>query len=112
MSAQPIQSKGLQPVEINGELFYRIADTGAIMPFREHRERLSTHWLFFQQWWYQRGQKETRASPFPYYTDDKIASNGQKQTGSKTIFRIRQNGGAAYLGTVFGTERKPLPFAA
>ncbi|MBL7693206.1 MAG: hypothetical protein JNK91_00075 [Ferruginibacter sp.] len=92
MSAQPIQSKGLQPVEINGELFYRIADTGAIRPFFMSIVSDSDHWLFLSSnGGISAGRKNTGFALFPYYTDDKITGTAET-TGSKTIFRIHKNG--------------------
>ena len=80
----------LQTVEINNEIFYRIADADAMRPFFMSIVSDSNHWLFVSSnGGISAGRKNPEFALFPYYTDDKITDTAEI-TGSKTILRINK----------------------
>lgn len=82
----------LQSVEINNELFFKIANTNLMRPFFMSMVSDSNHWLFVSSnGGISAGRKNSEFALFPYYTDDKITDTAEI-TGSKTIIRLQQNG--------------------
>jgi len=82
----------LQSVEINNELFFKIANTNLMRPFFMSMVSDSNHWLFISSnGGISAGRKNSEFALFPYYTDDKITDTAEI-TGSKTIIRLQQNG--------------------
>ena len=83
-------SASLTPVLINGEVFFRMANTGAMRPFLMSIVSHSDHWLFIaSNGGITAGRKNPDSSLFPYYTDDKVTDNAEL-TGSKTIIRVQK----------------------
>lgn len=84
-------STPLQSVEINNEVFYKIANVGSLRPFFMSIVSDSNHWLFVSSnGGITAGRKNSNFALFPYYTDDKITESNEI-TGSKTIVKLLQN---------------------
>lgn len=83
-------------VEMDGDVFYRIANCDWMRPFFITVVSPTDHWLFASS---NGGLTTGRRSPetalFPYDTDDKITEN-TKRTGNKTIIKLIR-GGRQYL---------------
>ena len=78
----------LDSVQINNELFYRIANVDAMRPFFMSIVSDSNHWMFISSnGGLTAGRKNADYALFPYYTDDKITESADI-TGSKSIFKI------------------------
>ena len=78
-------------VQIDGEEFYLIQNYDQMRPFFMSLVSHSDHWLFISTTGgLSAGEKDAEFALFPYYTDDKIRDDAEI-TGSKTIFRIREN---------------------
>lgn len=83
----------LNSVEINNEIYYKIADINTMRPFFMSIVSDSNHWLFVSSnGGISAGRKNAQFALFPYYTDDKITESAEI-TGSKTIFKVEKNGG-------------------
>jgi len=81
----------LQSVEINNELFFKIANTNLMRPFFMSIVSDSNHWLFISSnGGLSAGRKNADYALFPYYSDDKITDTAEI-TGSKTIIRLHAN---------------------
>jgi len=79
-------------ITINGEQFYKFSNFDAIRPFFMTIVSPSDHWLFIaSNGGLTAGRKNSSASLFPYYTDDKIIDLADI-TGSKTIIRVEIGG--------------------
>lgn len=88
----PNTSVALTEVELEGEVFYKISNVGAMRPFFMSIVSDSNHWLFASSnGGISAGRKNAEYALFPYYTDDKIVENAET-TGSKTIIRLTANG--------------------
>ena len=71
---------------------YKITNSNLMRPFFMSIVSDSNHWMFISSnGGLSAGRKDSDHSLFPYYTDDKI-TEGAEITGSKSIFRIHQNG--------------------
>jgi hypothetical protein len=82
----------MQLVEIKGEKFYKIENSGLMRPFFMSIVSDSNHWLFISSnGGLSAGRKNAEYALFPYYTDDKITEFSDI-TGSKTIFQIEKEG--------------------
>ncbi len=82
----------LSEVELDGEIYYKIAHVNKMRPFFISVVSDSNHWLFAaSNGGISAGRKNADYSLFPYYTDDKIVETAET-TGSKTIVRLTQNG--------------------
>ena len=82
---------GLAPVEIDGEIFYRISDVDEMRPFFMSIVSDSNHWMFIaSNGGLSAGRKDTQHALFPYYTDDKI-TGAAENTGSKTVIWVEKN---------------------
>lgn len=82
----------LSEVELDGEIYYKIAHVNKMRPFFMSVVSDSNHWLFAaSNGGITAGRKNADYSIFPYYTDDKIVETAET-TGSKTIVRVTQNG--------------------
>ncbi|NVJ87940.1 MAG: hypothetical protein HWD82_00660 [Flavobacteriaceae bacterium] len=76
-------------VNIEGETFYKIANSHRMRPFFMTIVSDSNHWMFISSnGGLTAGRKNADFSLFPYYTDDKITQLAET-TGSKTIFRFK-----------------------
>jgi hypothetical protein len=81
----------LAPVEIDGEIFYKISDVDSMRPFFMSIVSDSNHWMFIaSNGGVSAGRKNADHALFPYYTDDKITGSAET-TGSKTIFWVYKN---------------------
>ncbi len=82
----------LTRVKIDGESFYKIANSDTLRPFFMSIVSDSNHWMFISSnGGLTAGRKNAQFSLFPYYTDDKLTESTEV-TGSKTIFRVDRNG--------------------
>ncbi|MBT8223238.1 MAG: hypothetical protein KJN96_08740, partial [Eudoraea sp.] len=82
-------SAQLTRVKIEGESFYKIADSDTLRPFFMSIVSDSNHWMFISSnGGLTAGRKNAQYSLFPYYTDDKLTESTEV-TGSKTIFRVK-----------------------
>ncbi len=81
----------LKPVEIDGEIFYKISDVDDMRPFFMSIVSDSDHWMFIaSNGGVSAGRKDAQHALFPYYTDDKITGSAET-TGSKSVFWIYKN---------------------
>jgi hypothetical protein len=79
-------------VELDGEVFYKIAHSDSMRPFFMSLVSDSNHWMFISSnGGLTAGRKNSEYALFPYYTDDKI-TEGAGITGPKTILRLRAGG--------------------
>lgn len=85
------QSRG-EFVEIENEEFYLIENYDQMRPFFISLVSHSDHWLFISTTGgLTAGRRNAESALFPYYTDDKVRDDAEF-TGSKSIFRIGQDG--------------------
>ena len=78
----------LAPVEIEGEIFYKISGVDEMRPFFMSIVSDSNHWMFIaSNGGVSAGRKDAEHALFPYYTDDKITGSAGS-TGSKSIFWV------------------------
>ncbi|MDO5969187.1 hypothetical protein Q4Q35_05145 [Flavivirga aquimarina] len=78
-------------VNFDNEAFYKISNSDAMRPFFMSIVSDSNHWMFISSnGGLTAGRKDSNASLFPYYTDDKITESADV-TGSKTIFQVYLN---------------------
>jgi hypothetical protein len=81
----------LEPVDISGEIFYKISNVAGMPPFFMSIVSDSNHWMFISSnGGISAGRKDAEYSLFPYYTDDKITASAEN-TGSKSVFRVEKN---------------------
>jgi len=79
-------------LKIDNEYYYKITNSNLMRPFFMSIVSDSNHWMFISSnGGLSAGRKDSDHSLFPYYTDDKITESAEI-TGSKSIFRINQNG--------------------
>ena len=75
-------------VDIEGDSYYKIANSNNLRPFFMSIVSDSNHWLFISSnGGISAGRKDRDLALFPYYTDDKITESTEI-TGSKTILQI------------------------
>jgi len=80
----------LEHVIIDNETFYMISNNDMMRPFFMSIVSDSNHWMFISSnGGLSAGRKDSNNAIFPYYTDDKITES-YDNTGSKSIFRIKQ----------------------
>jgi hypothetical protein len=80
-------------VFIDNEPYYKISNSDAMRPFFMSIVSDSNHWMFIaSNGGLTAGRKNSEFSLFPYYTDDKITESAEI-TGSKTIIRVKHEGG-------------------
>ena len=92
-------------VDLRGERYYRIAHYDAMPPFFMSIVSDSDHWLFISSnGGLTAGRKDPDHALFPYYPDDRI-HDASEHTGSKTIIRVIEDGGAA-LWEPFSAQRE------
>ena len=81
----------LAPVEIEGEIFYKISGVDEMRPFFMSIVSDSNHWMFIaSNGGVSAGRKDAEHALFPYYTDDKITGSAES-TGSKSVFWVYKN---------------------
>ncbi|MCA1803706.1 MAG: hypothetical protein LC662_14770 [Rhodothermaceae bacterium] len=84
----------IQTTTIDREAWFKIADHDRMRPFFMSVVSDSNHWLFISSnGGLTAGRKNSHFALFPYYTDDKITESADI-TGSKTIFRVHNEGEA------------------
>ncbi len=82
----------LQPIEINGETFFKIENSDRLRPFFMSIVSASNHWMFIgSNGGLTAGRKNAEFALFPYYSDDKIVESTEV-TGPKTVVQLNQNG--------------------
>lgn len=82
----------LQPIEINGETFFKIENSDRLRPFFMSIVSASNHWMFIgSNGGLTAGRKNAEFSLFPYYSDDKIVESTEI-TGPKTVVQLQHNG--------------------
>ncbi|NMH89685.1 hypothetical protein [Flavivirga algicola] len=75
-------------INFDNENYYKITNSDAMRPFFMSIVSDSNHWMFISSnGGLTAGRKNSDASLFPYYTDDKITESADT-TGSKTIFQV------------------------
>ena len=75
-------------VELEDEIYYKIANSNLMRPFFMSIVSGSNHWMFVSSnGALSAGRKDSDHALFPYYTDDKITES-LEITGSKTILQI------------------------
>ncbi|MDD7885953.1 hypothetical protein [Flavivirga sp. 57AJ16] len=78
-------------INLDNETYYKITNSDAMRPFFMSIVSDSNHWMFISSnGGLTAGRKDSDASLFPYYTDDKITESADI-TGSKTIFQVHLN---------------------
>ncbi len=81
----------LSQVTLAEEQYFKISNCDAMEPFFMSIVSDSNHWLFIaSNGGLSAGRKNSDYALFPYYTHDKIMESAEV-TGSKSIFRIKQN---------------------
>ncbi|MEO0337731.1 MAG: hypothetical protein AAF242_00815 [Bacteroidota bacterium] len=86
------RSIAISETTINGERFFKIANSDAMRPFFMSIVSDSDHWMFISSnGGLTAGRRNAEYALFPYYTDDKI-TEGAETTGSKTILRVEKSG--------------------
>ncbi|MFK7969684.1 MAG: hypothetical protein AB8F95_04915 [Bacteroidia bacterium] len=79
-------------VLINGEGYFKIANSDALRPFFMSIVSDDNHWMFISSnGGLSAGRKDSENALFPYYTDDKITESADL-TGSKSIFQVQKDG--------------------
>ncbi|MDM9630926.1 hypothetical protein [Robiginitalea aurantiaca] len=79
-------------IELEGEVFYKIANSDLMRPFFMSIVSDSNHWMFISSnGGLTAGRKNSEFALFPYYTDDKITESAEI-TGSKTLLRLEKDG--------------------
>ncbi len=78
-------------IEHEGERYFKIGNHDAMRPFFMSIVSDANHWMYISSnGGLSAGRKNPEYALFPYYTDDKITESADI-TGSKSIFRIRNN---------------------
>jgi len=91
MSSSTQATGSLQPIQINGETFFKIEDSDRLRPFFMSIVSASNHWMFIgSNGGLTAGRKNSEFSLFPYYSDDKIVESTEV-TGPKTIVQISES---------------------
>ncbi len=79
-------------VNIDNEIYYKIANSDLMRPFFMSIVSDSDHWMFISSnGGLTAGRRNAQSSLFPYYSDDKITEMAET-TGSKSIFQVYVNG--------------------
>ncbi|MCO5724138.1 hypothetical protein [Robiginitalea marina] len=82
----------LEQIELEGERYFKIADSDAMRPFFMSIVSDSNHWMFISSnGGLTAGRKNANFALFPYYTDDKITESAEI-TGPKSLFRVEKDG--------------------
>jgi hypothetical protein len=89
-SSSMTDSVSISQVDIQGETYFRIANSDAMRPFFMSIVSDSDHWMFIaSNGGLSAGRRNAEYALFPYYTDDKITESAEI-TGSKTLLRVHQ----------------------
>jgi hypothetical protein len=81
----------IRRVRFEGEDYFKLTSSDAMRPFFMSIVSDSNHWMFISSnGGLTAGRKNAEFALFPYYTDDKITESTEI-TGSKSIFRVRDN---------------------
>ena len=84
-----MEKVGLEKVERNKEVYYKISNSNFMRPFFMSIVSDSNHWMFISSnGGVSAGRKNAEYALFPYYTDDKITETSEF-TGSKTIIQVK-----------------------
>ena len=84
--------ESLQPMEINGETFFKIENSDQLRPFFMSIVSASNHWMFVgSNGGLTAGRKNAEFALFPYYTDDKLIESTEI-TGPKTVVQLTVDG--------------------
>jgi hypothetical protein len=87
-----LSKEELDYVELEGEHYFKIANSDSLRPFFMSVVSDSNHWMFISSnGGLSAGRKNAEYALFPYYTDDKITESAEI-TGSKTILRVEHEG--------------------
>ena len=91
----------LNDVVIDGELYFKIANSDALRPFLMSIVSHGNHWMFISSnGGLTAGRKNSEFALFPYYTDDKITESAEF-TGNKSIFIVQKRGCHSSMGAFF-----------
>ncbi|MEL6273963.1 MAG: hypothetical protein AAFU03_02510, partial [Bacteroidota bacterium] len=86
----------IQQMKLDGQRYYKIANSDQLRPFFMSIVSDANHWMFISSnGGLTAGRKNAEYALFPYYTDDKVTESSEF-TGSKSIFRISNNGQDQY----------------
>ncbi|MEM7457182.1 MAG: hypothetical protein AAF456_22765 [Planctomycetota bacterium] len=95
-------------VELDGEVFYRIANSHLMAPFFMSLSSSSDHWMFISSTGaLTAGRADADGALFPYYSADKI-ENLRHCTGPRTIIRIT-DGEVTKVWEPFAGDAKSRP---
>lgn len=84
--------KAIQFVDFDGVTYFKIEEVNQIPPFFMSIVSSGNHWMFIgSNGGVSAGRKDAENALFPYYTVDKIIDSAEF-TGSKSLFRVNQNG--------------------
>jgi hypothetical protein len=91
-STLSIQEKmQLTEIEIQGEVYFKIAQVNELRPFLMSIVSSGNLWMFIaSNGGLTAGRKNSEFALFPYETDDRLCANAE-YTGSKTIIKIKRN---------------------
>lgn len=93
MTTAKSESRELEIVRIDGEVFYKIPDCGEMRPFLMTVVSSGDHWMFIgSNGGITAGRKNAESALFPYYTDDMILEMAAI-TGNRTLFRFTAESG-------------------
>ena len=91
-SAYNKEDTSIDYVKLDGEPYFKISHSERLRPFFMSVVSDSNHWMFIaSNGGLTAGRKNAQYALFPYYTDDKITESADI-TGSKTVFRVSQDG--------------------
>jgi hypothetical protein len=96
-SSMKSHEEGVQGEYVNllGDVFFRIKNYDAMVPFFMSVVSSSNHWLFISSsGGLSAGRVSAEQALFPYYTEDKLTENSEN-TGSKTILLVQSEPGAS-----------------
>ena len=89
---QEMKDVTLERLEIEGEAYYKISNSGSMRPFFMSIVSDTNHWMFISSnGGLTAGRKNAQYPLFPYYTDDKVTESSET-TGSKTIVKVKRGG--------------------
>ncbi|MCB9245048.1 MAG: hypothetical protein H6606_01345 [Flavobacteriales bacterium] len=92
MSEAKINSRELEIVRLDGEIFYKIPDCAGMRPFLMTLVSSGDHWMFIgSNGGLTAGRKNAESALFPYYTDDMILEMAGI-TGNRTLVRFNEAG--------------------
>lgn len=91
-TAAVIEKVTLSQVQIEGETYFKIANSDEMRPFFMSMVSDTDHWMFIaSNGGLTAGRRNAELALFPYYTDDKLTEHTEF-TGSKTLLLVQKEG--------------------